>query len=128
MQLLDLELKIVIENPVGTYKKFVDSLNDYPILGVTFPTHYGYINGYFSEDNHDLDVFLGSGSEHGILQVKRDDVPGGIETKIILFATKDEYDSIQKEYDPVISEIKRLPEEELVEALKNFTQRRSMPT
>jgi hypothetical protein len=41
-----LDLKIVIENLRGSYKKFADSLEEYPILGVTFPVHYGYIDGY----------------------------------------------------------------------------------
>ena len=51
------------------------------MLGVRFPTEYGYIKGYTSEDGHDLDVFVGSGKVVGYMHMKRDDSPNGIETK-----------------------------------------------
>lgn len=120
MTLLDLKLKFVIENPRGTYKKFTDSLDEYPILGVTFPTHYRYIDGYVSEDDHDLDVFIGSGTLHGILRVNRDDVPNGVETKIILYVTENEYLEIEKVYKLVINEIRKVDEESLVQLLPKF--------
>jgi hypothetical protein len=123
MNLLDLKLKIVIENPKGSYKKFADSLEEYPALGVTFPTHYGYIDGYLSEDSHDLDVFIGSGNIHGILRVNRDDAPDGIETKIILYVTENEYLEIEKAYKPVINEMRKMAEEELVGMLPQFLQK-----
>lgn len=120
MNLLDLQLKIVIENPRGTYKKFVDTLDEYPLLGVTFPTHYGYIDGYIGEDLHELDVFVGSGNICGILHVNRNDIPTGIETKIILYVTESEYSEIEKAYQPVISEIYEMTETELAELLQRF--------
>ena len=120
MLLLDLKLKLVIENLCGTYKKFADSLEEYPLLGVTFPTHYGYIDGYIGEDTHDLDVFIGSGDLYGVLKMKRDDVEGGLETKILLFVTSKEYEQIKIAYQPVLEKITTLTEKELVELLPNF--------
>ena len=120
MNLLSLELKFVIENPKGSYKKFADTLEEYPVLGVTFPTHYGYIDGYVSEDGHDLDMFIGSGNLYGILRVNRDDVPDGIETKIILYVTENEYQQIQEAYSPVIQEIKMLSDQEIVNVITSF--------
>ena len=123
MSLLSLELKFVIENPKGSYKKFADTLEQYPILGVTFPTHYGYIDGYVSEDGHDLDVFIGSGGIHGVLRVNREDVPGGVETKLMLYVTENEYMEIEKAYALVINEISKLNENQLIKLLGSFKRK-----
>lgn len=120
MSLLDLNLHFVIENPKGSYKKFVDSLDEYPLLGVTFPTHYGYINGYMGEDTADLDMFLGSGDQFGVLKVNRDDVEGGIETKLMLYVTDAEYDAIAQEYAPVINQITKVSEDTIEQLLPSF--------
>lgn len=118
MKLFD--LKIVIENLRGSYKKFADTLEEYPILGVTFPVHYGYIDGYIGEDTHDLDVFVGSGEVHGIMRVNRDDVVGGIETKLIIYVTEKEFDEIKETYKLVINEIRKMNEEEIINLLPKF--------
>jgi hypothetical protein len=118
MKLLD--LKIVIENPRGSYKKFTDILEEYPILGVTFPADYGYIEGYIGEDAHDLDVFVGTGDLHGFMRVNRDDVAGGIETKIIISVTEKEFEEIKEIYQLVIQEIKKVSEEEIIDILPEF--------
>src|SRR5688500_16476752 len=99
------DLKLVIENPSGSYKKFADSLDEYPILGVTYPTHYGYIEGFASEDGHDLDVFIGNGDIYGKLKINRDDVPGGIETKFLLGISQDELAAIKEQFAPVIHKL-----------------------
>lgn len=106
-------LEIVIENLRGSYKKFADSLDEYPILGVTFPTHYGYIEGYRGEDGDGLDIFLGSGNILGYITVKRDDVEGGLETKMFLHVTKDELKSISEAYSPVLGEVVELASEQM---------------
>lgn len=105
------DLKIVIENLKGSYKKFADTLEEYPILGVTYPTHYGYIEGYVSEDNHDLDVFVGSGDLFGYMKIKRDDMPKGIETKTFIHISQNEYDQIKSIYGLVLAEIDLLKDE-----------------
>ena len=119
MKLFDKQ-HIVIEYVRGAYKKFVNSLDEFPILGVTFPTHYGYIQGYESEDGHDLDIFLGSGEIHGFIRVNRRDVPGGIETKIILYVTETEFEQIREAYKIIIHEMKTMTEEEILEYIKQF--------
>jgi inorganic pyrophosphatase len=122
MKLFD--LKIVIENLRGSYKKFADTLEEYPILGVTFPVHYGYIDGYIGEDTHDLDVFVGSGEIHGIMRVNRDDVVGGIETKLIIYVTEKEFDEIAETYKLVINEIRKVSEEEIINLLPTFLDKK----
>ena len=115
--------KIIIENPKGSYKSFEienDPIwKDYPLRGVTYPVDYGYVEGYKSEDGHDLDVFVGSGNLNGYIKVWRYDVP--IETKFIFKVTQKEFDDIVKAFDPVLKE-KRIfkSEDEASDELKNY--------
>ncbi len=122
MRLFD--LKYVIENLRGSYKKFADTLEEFPLLGVTFPVHYGYIEGYTGEDGHDLDVFIGSGDIHGIIRMNRDDAVGGVETKMIIYVTEKELEDIKEAYRPVINEVKKMSEEEIIELLPQFLSKR----
>ena len=100
------DLKVVIENPKGSYKSFEiehdPTRKDYPLAGVTYPVDYGYIEGYKSEDDEDLDVFVGSGVLNGFMKVWRYDVP--IETKFILSVTEQELEKIMNTFAPVIQE------------------------
>ncbi len=100
------DLKFIIENPKGSYKSFEienDPIwKDYPLEGVTYPVDYGYIEGYKSEDNHDLDVFKGSGDLNGYIKIWRYDVP--IETKFAIGITHEEWEKIITIYNPVIKE------------------------
>ena len=101
-----MELKIIIENSKGSYKSFEiegDPIwKDYPISGVTYPVDYGYIEGYKSEDGHDLDVFVGSGKLNGYIKIWRYDVP--IETKFATNVLREEWDQIIKTFSAVIKE------------------------
>jgi hypothetical protein len=103
-----MERKIIIENPKGSYKSFeIDGdpiWKDYPLSGVTYPVDYGYIEGHKSEDNHDLDVFVGSGDLNGYFKMWRYDVP--LETKFVMNVTTEEWDEIAKIFSPVIKEQK----------------------
>ncbi len=99
-------LKIIIENPKGSYKSFEiedDPIwKDYPLAGVKYPVDYGYVEGYKSEDDHDLDVFVGTGELNGYMKIWRYDVP--IETKFILNVSQIEWDEIIAIYSLVIKE------------------------
>lgn len=113
--------KIVIENSKGSYKKFADSLDEYPILGVAFPCDYGYIDGYIGEDTHDLDVFSGSGNLFGYIVVKRDDVEGGLETKMLYKISEEELKEIPKQYNPVLESMDLLNSENIfLEYIEKF--------
>lgn len=100
--------KIIIENPKGSYKSFEIENDpvwkDYPLTGVTYPVDYGYIDGYKSEDSHDLDVFVGSGNLNGYIKIWRYDVP--IETKFAIDVTEKEWNEIITIFSPVIKEKK----------------------
>ncbi len=113
--------KIVIENQKGSYKKFADSLDEYPILGVTFPCEYGYIEGYKGEDDADLDIFLGSGNTFGYMTVRRDDARGGLETKILYKVSNEEIEQIKEEYGPVLDSVTILnSEQEILDYIQKF--------
>ncbi len=117
------DLKIVIENPKGSYKSFEIENDpvwkDYPLAGVTYPVDYGYIEGYKSEDDHDLDVFVGTGELNGYMKVWRYDIP--LETKFMMNVSQEEWDGIIAIYNPVIKE-KRLfgSEEEFTKTLNLY--------
>ena len=100
------KIRYVIENPKGSYKSFEienDPLwKDYPLAGVTYPVDYGYVEGYASEDGHDLDAFVGSGEKYGYFKMWRCDVP--IETKIVARVTENEWQEILNVFRPVITE------------------------
>ncbi|MES2436938.1 MAG: hypothetical protein V4519_02910 [Patescibacteria group bacterium] len=99
-----MNLKITIENKKRSFKTFEDEDDDgtykYPLRGVTFPTNYGFIEGYRGEDGDELDVFVGSGDLYASFQVWRYDVP--LETKFCMNITQKEWDEILAEYKPVI--------------------------
>lgn len=99
-------LNIVIENKKGSYKSFEienDPIwKDYPLTGVTYPVNYGYITGYKSEDNVELDVFVGSGKLCGYMKIWRCDVP--IETKFMVNVSKLEFNKIIEIFAKVILE------------------------
>lgn len=115
-------LKIVIENPKGSYKSFRSSnhpeYDSYPLAGVTYPVDYGYIEGYESEDGEDLDIFRGNGDVYGFMRMWRLDTPE--ETKFIMQTTKEEFDEIIEIFKPVLLEHKSLKKDQFLEELKKF--------
>lgn len=111
------DLRITIENVRGSYKKFREG---YPVAGVTFPTHYGFIQGYRSEDGKDLDVYLGNGQLHGYIKMKRPTFPDGVETKTFVYTSEAELNAIEKAYEPVIVEIKQIEESKFITFIEQF--------
>lgn len=123
------DLKIVIENPKGSYKSFEIENDpvwkDYPLAGVTYPVDYGYIENYFSEDAHNLDVFVGSGEINGYIQVWRFDVP--IETKFVFNVTNSEWEKILQAFAPVLKNQKIFSnKEDVFKELSNFIKKDSL--
>jgi hypothetical protein len=117
------DLKIVIENPKGTYKSFGtegDAIwSSYPLKGVTYPVDYGYIEGYTAEDEADLDVFVGTGKSCGFIKVWRLDVP--IETKMVVNVTDSEWQAILDAFCPVLKEKNKFKTgEELLPFIEQF--------
>jgi len=111
------DLLLVIEKMRGSYKKFRAG---YPVVGVTFPTHYGYIKGYVSEDGKDLDVYLGSGNLHGYIKMIRPTFPDGVETKTFVYCSQEELDAIEQAYKPVVVEIKAIDEDQFISFIEQF--------
>lgn len=111
------DLQITVENVRGSYKKFSEG---YPVPGVTFPTHYGFMQGYKSEDGHDLDVFLGDGDLHGYIKMKRPSFPDGVETKMCVFVSQGELVAINEAYAPVMIEVKLLNEDEFLQTIEQY--------
>lgn len=100
----ELDIKIVIENESGTYKSFETEgdpdWESYPLKGVTYPVKYGYIEGYIGEDDAELDVFVGSGTQYGWMEVWRVDTP--VETKMFINVSPEELEAILAEFRPVL--------------------------
>lgn len=108
------------EIPAGSYKSFGIPDNDpYPLKGVTYPVEYGDIPGYVGEDGDDLDVFVGSGSLYGFIQVWRPDVP--TEHKFYVNLTEDEEAAVLKAFEPVLETSGRYESySELLAAIQPF--------
>lgn len=115
-------LKVVIENPKGSYKSFETEgdpvWSQYPLKGVTYPVDYGYIEGYKGEDGAELDVFQGSGDLFGYITIWRADVPQ--ETKFFVQLTPLELSEVLKVFGPVIVNHELLNEEQVLEKLTQF--------
>lgn len=60
------------------------------------------MKGYKSEDNQDVDIFVGSGKICGYIKIWRCDVP--LETEIVYKVTETEYKKIIATFKPVITE------------------------
>lgn len=93
--------QFVVDQPKGSYREFAPPGSTYPLKGVTYPTDYGYLPGYQGEDESELDLFRGTGKQHGSFRVRRDDVPGG-ETKFMTDMTPKERRAVLRAYRPVL--------------------------
>lgn len=118
------KLKITIENPKGSHKSFeIDNdplWKNYPLSGVTYPVDYGYIAGYASEDEAELDVFMGSGNLNGYIKISRMDVPE--ETKFFIKLTHPELNNVLEVFHPVLLEHNILDDETFIKKLETFRE------
>ena len=120
-----------LEKRRGEYKQFVDPndttsvFKDYPLKGVTYPTDYGYLPDYLGEDDAELDVFKGTGNNNGYIKVRRPDVKGGLETKLLYNLKKRELANVLKAFQPVLEgKPTHLSQEQLLNLLANFKQQK----
>ncbi|MDN5274824.1 MAG: hypothetical protein JWP06_725 [Candidatus Saccharibacteria bacterium] len=112
---------LFIEMQPGDYKDF-GAASDYPLKGVTFATRYGYLPGYFGEDNVELDFFVGSQFDglYGSFIVFRPELKNG-EHKFYIAMSKDELVRTLKEYEPVVLAHEPLKDAtKLLEAIEIF--------
>lgn len=116
---------IIIENPKGSFKSFVDETDPesvtYPLKGVTYPVDYGYIEGYMGEDDADLDIFIGTGELSGYMKVWRLDIP--VETKFITNVTAQEFEAIKAVFAPVMLEAEVLDDDVFAIEIERFKVR-----
>jgi hypothetical protein len=93
-----------IDVPAHQYYDFeLPEGSTYPLKGVTYPVDYGHIIGYTTEDDHELDLFVGSTPEGLIgyvLVFRGEDKPN--EHKFLVGLTDKEWQSVQAELEPVL--------------------------
>ena len=113
----------VVDVPQNTYYDFgLEPNSTYPLKGVTYPVDYGNIPGYTAEDNHELDLFVGSTSdgEAGYIVVQRGEkIPN--EHKFYVGLSAEEVNNVLEELRPVLVEHRRLDDlSELLEKIEQF--------
>ncbi len=103
-QLPDPLNSFVIDVPANEYYDFELPANStYPLKGVTYPVDYGHIEGYTGEDDHELDLFVGSnpnGVIGYVLVFRGDDRPD--EHKFLVGLTEQELAMVQDQLEPVL--------------------------
>lgn len=96
----------VLDVPANEYYDFeLAPGSTYPLPGVTYSVDYGHILGYFSEDGHEFDLFVGNdpiGECGSVLVFRGDDRPN--EHKFYIGLTKEEREQITSELKPVLIE------------------------
>ncbi|MBI3632249.1 MAG: hypothetical protein HY225_02275 [Candidatus Vogelbacteria bacterium] len=116
------DLKVVIENPKGSYKSFEvegDPVwEQYPLKGVTYPVDYGYIEGYMGEDGAELDIFVGTGNKFGHIKIWRTDVPE--ETKFYAKLMEGELARVIEIFKPVLISQTDLSMNEFMDVVSKF--------
>lgn len=113
----------VIDVPANEYYDFeLPAESTYPLNGVTYPVDYGHIEGYKSEDGHELDLFVGS-NQNGVagyvLVFRGEDRPN--EHKFLVGLTEQEWQIVKDELKTVLISHGTFPNVNgLLEAIKEF--------
>ena len=96
--------------------------SDYPLPGVTYPVDYGHIDGYSSEDGHELDLFVGTNPEGVIgyvLVFRGKDRPD--EHKFLIGLSEQEWQAVKDELKPVLIDSGTFPDPNgLLDAIKKY--------
>lgn len=113
----------VLDVPASEYYDFELSADStYPLNGVTYPVDYGHIEGYTSEDGHELDLFVGNsydGISGYVLVFRGEDRPN--EHKFLVGITEQEWQLVKDELEPVLISHGTFPDVDgLLEAIKKF--------
>lgn len=113
----------VVDVPANQYYDFkLAPDSTYPLKGVTYPVDYGNIPGYTTEDNHELDLFVGNDpdGEAGSLVVDRGSSIGH-ERKFYVALTKDELTLVLQQLQPVLIDHQELSDvPSLIEAIAPY--------
>lgn len=112
---------IFVEMQPGDYKDF-GAASNYPLKGVTFATHYGYLPGYKGEDDAELDFFVGAqlNGLRGSFVVFRPELANG-EHKFYVAMSEEELGKTLEEYKPVVLKHQPLKNvDELLQAIESF--------
>lgn len=122
-QLPDPLNQFVLDIPANQYYDFeLPPDSTYPLKGVTYPVDYGHIPGYTTEDNHELDLFVGTqpDGETGYVIIDRGETMPN-EHKFYVALTDEEAEEVTKQLEPVLVEHKTLNGlPDLLEAIKKF--------
>lgn len=113
-----------VDVPKNEYYDFeLPEGSTYPLAGVTYPVDYGHIQGYTTEDGHELDLFVGehvSDGKMGYIVVDRgESMPN--EHKFYLRLSDDEVDGILTELKPVLVQHGKIEDlAALLESIKKY--------
>lgn len=77
----------------------------FPLKVIRYLVDYGNLPGFYGEDGEYLDALVGDGELYGWFTVRRGDVKGGIETKMVARVTADQFAEVVRAFRPLVDTI-----------------------